>query len=147
MHVDQSIFLCFVTEGNLGRVFNLNQAGESYKDISNEVGIAFFWCNFRVTKSAGFHNLNQSMLMLCPKLQKVQGCLKSSLRIFQYISLFSSSEFITLSFSFWRAQFTPTNRTFLNQHVTVFKVSLHLLCPNSSFPLREFALSGTPHLS
>lgn len=38
MHIDYSIFLCFVTEGNLGRVFNLSQAGESHKDISDEAG-------------------------------------------------------------------------------------------------------------
>lgn len=37
MHIDESIFFCFVTEGSLGRVFNLKQAGEPYKNITNEV--------------------------------------------------------------------------------------------------------------
>lgn len=66
MPIDYSILLCFVTGGNLGRVFNLNQAGESYKDISYEVGtlLVEFW----VPKSARSHTNNYIMLMLCAKM-------------------------------------------------------------------------------
>lgn len=76
MHIDCSIFLCFVTEGNLGRVFNSNQAGESYKDISDEAGT--LWVEFWVTKSARFLTDNYIMLMLCAKLY--------SLRLLEVIS-------------------------------------------------------------
>ena len=37
MNIDESVFFCFATEGSLGRISNLNHAGESYKDISDEV--------------------------------------------------------------------------------------------------------------
>ena len=79
MHIDESVFFCFATEGSLGRISNLNHAGESYKDISDEVCTLLMW--FQVTKSAGPPNRNYIVLMLWPQAVDSLG-LNSSLRFF-----------------------------------------------------------------
>ena len=79
MNIDESVFFCFATEGSLGRISNLNHAGESYKDISDEVCTLLMW--FQVTKSAGPPNRNYIVLMLWPQAVDSLG-LNSSLRFF-----------------------------------------------------------------